>query len=160
MPRLNNIIRCLLLYALLIGITACAGVSGGESSGDSGDQTAQQVAAESTPDAAPPAPQLIAPADGEALPDSSNVRLAWQWVRPLNPDEYYDLRVWRDGEPAYGITWTQVSSFDLSAWLNDQPEGGLFFWQVAVIAGRDGQVEKFVSHALRSKLLTCVHVMP
>lgn len=92
-----------------------------------------------------PAPRLIEPADGMVFDYPQDITLQWEWDRPLEQYEFYDVRVWREGEPAYGISWTPVSEFDLDNWLIDQNQSGTYFWQIAVIAGRDGVLEKQVS---------------
>jgi glucose/arabinose dehydrogenase len=77
-------------------------------------------------------PTLMGPADGATFDNAAGVRLQWTWKRPLNPDEVFDLRVWRDGQEHNGITWTQDSQFNLTAWLLEQQPGD-FGWSVAVM---------------------------
>lgn len=89
------------------------------------------------------APTLLTPIDGAVLQHPAAM-LNWEWERPLLGDEVYDVRVWKEGEPHYGITWSVQSSFDLTDWLRQQ-QPGEYFWSIAVIVGRDGQVERNVS---------------
>jgi len=78
------------------------------------------------------APYLLNPADGATFDNVAAARLQWDWTRPLAEDEVFDVRVWQEGEPAYGITWTTESEFDLTKWLLDRQPGD-YFWTVAVM---------------------------
>jgi putative membrane-bound dehydrogenase-like protein len=91
-------------------------------------------------------PRLLSPEDNAVFSNPSEVSLAWEWVRSLEEGEHFDLRVWREGQPAYGITWTEQTSFALSDWLSQQ-EAGEYFWTVAVITGADGTVEDTIGEA-------------
>ncbi len=82
------------------------------------------------------APVLTAPANDAALDNAAAVVLTWSWGHPLAENEFFDLRVWRDGDPDNGITWTKDSSFDLRDWLLYQAPGH-FNWSVDVIARAD-----------------------
>ncbi len=91
------------------------------------------------------APTLLAPADGAAFDSPMGITLNWDWSRPLQGREMYDVRVWRGDDPHYGITWSDASQFDLADWLRHQKPGE-FQWSVAVIIGGDaGQVERTIS---------------
>lgn len=79
-------------------------------------------------------PTLQSPANGARFANPASVILAWDWVRDLGENEFYDLRVWRDGEPDYGITWTSDSEFSLAQWLSERDSGD-YLWSVAVIEG-------------------------
>ncbi len=98
-------------------------------------------------------PQLLAPEDAAIFGNPAEVILNWDWVRSLGTDEYFDVRVWRAGEPEQGITWSQTSEFDLSTWLSQQPAGD-FFWSVAVISGQDGQVQAVLGEAATARQFT------
>lgn len=91
-------------------------------------------------------PDLLEPADGASFGNPAEVTLSWQWVRQLNEGEYYDVRVWREGDPAYGITWTTERSFSPADWLSQQ-EPGEFLWSIAVIEGSDGEVTANLAEA-------------
>jgi putative membrane-bound dehydrogenase-like protein len=91
-------------------------------------------------------PRLIAPEDNASFSNPSEVSLAWEWIRSLEEGEHFDVRVWREGEPGYGITWTDETHFALSDWLSQQ-EAGEFLWTVAVIEGSEGSVEATIGEA-------------
>ncbi len=90
-------------------------------------------------------PQLLAPVNGAAFDNPAGITLNWEWIRPLQGGEVYDVRVWRGDDPHYGITWSDASQFELTDWLRHQ-EPGEFFWSVAVIVGgEDGKIERTIS---------------
>lgn len=77
------------------------------------------------------APTLLFPDDGATFDNVAEVVLRWQYKRPLAPDESYDVRVWREGEPPNGITFTADTEFKLLDWLLYQTPGN-FNWSVSV----------------------------
>ncbi|MBX3080913.1 MAG: PQQ-dependent sugar dehydrogenase [Anaerolineae bacterium] len=102
------------------------------------------LAAEATSSVAmlqkPDAPSLLQPADGATFSNVAEAKLVWQWGRPLESTEYFDVRVWTEGQPANGITWTKDSSFDMTNWLFNQTPT-TFFWSVAVVKQLDANSE-------------------
>jgi hypothetical protein len=126
---------CCLIILLLI-FTPLASCSAAESA---------STALEISPTPTVPGPHLLEPSDGATFAYPQNITLEWAWDRPLGQYEFYDVRVWREGEPAYGITWSPVGELHLDSWLAGQNQAGVYHWQIAVIAGRDGILEKQVS---------------
>ncbi len=108
-----------------------------------GNDAAIQVAVEATISAQSAAqerqpPTLLTPTPAQQFDNAAAVILKWQWTRPLADDEFFDLRVWHEGDPANGITWTKDSSFNLRDWLLYQKPGD-FQWTVSVVRkGADG----------------------
>ncbi|MBZ0293192.1 MAG: PQQ-dependent sugar dehydrogenase, partial [Anaerolineae bacterium] len=49
---------------------------------------------------------------------AESVILEWQWVRPLEADEMYDVLVWTPGEEPCTMMLTDTSLYDLTEWLN------------------------------------------
>jgi glucose/arabinose dehydrogenase len=99
-------------------------------------------------------PTLLNPADAAVFDNAAAVKLEWDWTRPLAADEVYDVRVWRDGDPAYGITWTQDKKFDLTQWLLYQQPGD-FLWSIAVLKkGAEGQDATEISAAAAPRRFT------
>src|SRR5262245_19112502 len=130
-----------LFFALLL-LAACTSATPQASDADTiGTAVSATLSAElETP------PELLAPVDGATFNNASEVTLNWKWSRPLQGDEWFDVRVWQGDAPHYGITWNETSEFDLADWLRHQ-EPGKFFWSVAVIVGdEDGEVERTVSN--------------
>lgn len=114
---------------LLLALTACSAAPPIQSAADAPTPAAQAAA-----------PQLVTPVDGSVFPFVEAILLEWRWDAPLAEDQYFDLRVWQAGQPAYGITWTKETRFDLTTWLREQYRTGTFYWQVALIRGVDGQL--------------------
>lgn len=89
-----------------------------------------------------PAPELIKPQSGESI-QAPNIRLEWDWDGELGENDYFDVRVWLEGEPGHsGIAWSEEEE-----WQIDPREWpvGKYFWSIAVIRGRDGKVERVLS---------------
>jgi glucose/arabinose dehydrogenase/cytochrome c553 len=78
------------------------------------------------------APHLLTPEDGVSLDNVAAAKLTWTWTRPLAEDEVFDVRVWQEGEPAYGIAWATEPSYDMTKWLLDR-QPGEYFWTVTVM---------------------------
>lgn len=89
-------------------------------------------------------PQLVVPEDGAVFENPLDVNLSWNWIRALNEGEAYDVRIWREGAPHYGITWTQENTINLAQWLSAQQPGD-YFWSVAVVRGENGEVSESLS---------------
>lgn len=81
------------------------------------------------------APVLLAPDDGATL--TFPVTLRWSWNGTLQEDEWFDVRVWPEGLPHYGIAWTKEPQV-VVANPGIQIQGTVY-WSVAVIRGRDGK---------------------
>ena len=88
-----------------------------------------------------PAPLLLEPANGAQF-GGGQVWLRWRWDGQLGPDEHFDVRVWQEGKPHYGVAWTEKPEHLLNL---DALGGGGYYWSVAVIRGRDGKWEKDLS---------------
>jgi hypothetical protein len=88
-----------------------------------------------SPTATPVAPKLSNPPNGVDL--VGQITLSWTWDGSLGSDEYFDVRVWKDGRQAWGVAWTKETQ-----WTGDPLHGdGNYNWQIVVIRGRDGQWE-------------------
>ena len=86
----------------------------------------------------------MSPADGQQFETDENVLLQWSYGCQLAEDEYFDVQVWREGEARKGVTWTK----DSQHWLDHSAFGeGRYYWSVAVVRGRDGVVEGWVTDA-------------
>ncbi|MGI6207940.1 MAG: serine/threonine protein kinase [Anaerolineae bacterium] len=77
-----------------------------------------------------PAPALLEPADVTHFPGDATVQFVWQFDGQLQPGETFDLRVWRQGEPAWGIARTTETVYQ----QRGAPAGpGEYSWQVVVV---------------------------
>ncbi len=76
------------------------------------------------------APQLQEPADVTHFAADGNVDFSWSFEGQLRAGESFDLRVWRQGEPAWGIARTTANEYR----LRGAPNGaGEYSWQVVVV---------------------------
>ncbi len=145
-----------ILIVLLSALSTLSACSGG------GGSNQQQIdtAVTGTLAAQPPLPPiLIAPAAAATIENAWNLTLDWAWVRDLDASEYYDVRVWRPGEPAYGITWTREPTFNLSNWMQAQSPGE-YRWSVAVIEGVGGEMQREVTAMAQPRTFTVADTSP
>ncbi len=94
----------------------------------------------STPTSTPtpklyPAPALLLPEDGAQFVAGMAAELTWSWAGELASDEYYDVRVWQEGEPHNGVAWSK-EPFLLFTGETAIP----YRWAVAIIRGQGGQM--------------------
>ena len=135
----------LLLVTVLVFLAAC---SPAEEISPTPDIDAIVAATVSAQQAEFYQPALLSPANGANFANPASVVLSWEWVRALDEGEFFDVRVWREGEPDYGIAWSSETEFNLAEWLSQQ-EPGQFLWSVAVIEGdsESGTVGSLVGDA-------------
>jgi hypothetical protein len=90
-----------------------------------------------TPTATPtptpyPPPVLEEPVDA-VTSEGRLPPLFWNWERELAEDEYFEVRIWHNGDPYHtGIVWVKRSPFDFN--LKGFPTGK-YFWSIAVMRG-------------------------
>lgn len=76
------------------------------------------------------APVLLEPADVTRFPADSGVDLKWQYDGQLQPGEAFDIRMWKPGEPAWGIARSTSTEYHLQG----PPKGaGEYSWLVVVV---------------------------
>lgn len=87
-----------------------------------------------------PAPTLISPDDGARFGAEVPAELRWSWAGELASDEYYDVRVWQEGEPHRGVAWTKEPLLLFAG------EPTIHYrWAIAVIRGEGGQMVEQLS---------------
>jgi serine/threonine protein kinase len=73
---------------------------------------------------------LLEPGNDASFSAGDTITFRWQGGSTLQGSQYYDVRVWREGAPHYGV----VSSQTTQASINANALGtGTFFWSVAVV---------------------------
>jgi hypothetical protein len=85
-----------------------------------------------------PAPQLLQPEDVVFFSRGAGNEylMRWQWAGTLRADEWFDIRVWQEGTPHYGVAWTKQPEYLYDLCLKGS---GYFLWTVAVVRGREGR---------------------
>jgi hypothetical protein len=73
------------------------------------------------------APVLEEPNQGADAGGEAPV-LRWHWERPLAENEYFDVRVWQEGQPAQGIAWAKEAWYEMRGLA-----GGKYSWSIAVL---------------------------
>lgn len=82
-----------------------------------------------------PAPVLLSPEDGARFPGGTEVVIHWAWEGELGADEHFDVRLWKEGAPHYGVGWSKEHRYAVVG----EP-GVTYYWSVAVIRGEGGQM--------------------
>jgi len=101
--------------------------------------------AESTPESAlaaedaifADAPQPVIPTDDTVFDDHRDITLKWEWHRPLNDDEYFDVRIWQPGERDQTVSFVTEKELYVSDWLQTKP-WGIYLWSVTAVTGEIG----------------------
>ena len=87
-----------------------------------------------------PAPVLLFPEDGANFPPAERVELRWRWEGELGEHEHFDVRLWKEGAPNYGVGWSKEEHYAVEG-----DPGVTYYWSVAVIYGKDGQMVEQLS---------------
>jgi hypothetical protein len=99
-----------------------------------------------------PAPSALVPLDQQVFAGrGANLVLQWSSVRVLDPEAWYEVRVWKDGSAAVQRAWTKSTSWTVPNQLYPGPKGKVFHWDVAVVL-RDGRAVRLLSE--RSQVRT------
>ena len=91
-----------------------------------------------------PAPVLLQPDDIVFLSQEGDTlyTMRWEWDGELQPDEWFDVRIWRPGMPHHGVAWTKEPEYLYDICLKGN---GLLYWTIAIIQGQDGLWEANLS---------------
>lgn len=73
------------------------------------------------------APVLVSPGEGESV-SGATITLRWTWEGTLGDDEYFEVRLWRQGTAPQGITWTKGSTHQAGGL-----PAGQYLWSVVVL---------------------------
>jgi hypothetical protein len=87
-----------------------------------------------------PVPVIIFPEDGANFPPGARVELRWAWGGDLSEHEHFDVRLWKEGAPNYGIGWSKEEHYTVK-----RDPGVTYYWSVAVIDGKDGKMDRQLS---------------
>ncbi len=89
-----------------------------------------------------PPPELISPKPNEKLP-GQDAALRWAWSGTLGDNEYFDIRLWREGTPRKSIAWTKDRYY-----TERSLPSGWYSWTVVVIRGQNSIIEQELASAL------------
>jgi LysM repeat protein len=95
----------------------------------------------STPGRAFPyiAPEVLGPADQAVFRDcETRIVLHWASVGILDEGQWYEVRVWSNGQAEAHRAWTKATSWAVLHSLCPGPTGDIFYWDVSVVQ-RTGQ---------------------
>ncbi len=86
-----------------------------------------------------PVPQLLSPREAQDVHEEV-VILRWSWPGTLGEDEYFDVRMWREGSAKAGIAWTKNLEYQ-----QRDAENGWYHWTIVVVRGQNGVIERELS---------------
>jgi serine/threonine protein kinase len=74
-----------------------------------------------------PVPMLVSP-ENEATVGSEFTQLVWTGSLKTNGNEWFDVRLWQEGQAHLGIAWTQALHYECRP-----PKSGKWYWAIAII---------------------------
>ena len=89
-----------------------------------------------TPEITYPAPTLLAPLEKDAGSLRGQVTFRWDYPRPLNENEAFQVLAWKEGQPHWGVAepWTGTEQVvNLDAVLPLRAGTGEYLWSVVVL---------------------------
>jgi len=88
-----------------------------------------------------PAPGLVGPADGSNFKGDETILLIWDTPTPLSEDEWYEVQLWREGEPPEVVQWVKEGTWKVES----RYYSGRYLWRILVVRGQDGRKEMNLS---------------
>ena len=88
-----------------------------------------------------PAPELLEPAEDQAIDPGRPIVLRWRWYRELNAGEEFKVDFWRDDSSSTGITSTLTSETCYTLTLSPEAAIGTYGWTVGVVYAPSGSAE-------------------
>ena len=99
----------------------------------------------STPSISYPAPTLLAPQEKDAGSLLGQVTFKWSYPRKLNPNEAFQVLIWKQGQPHDGaaeLTTETQQTINLDTVLPSRGGPGDYFWTIVL---REKRTEKILS---------------
>ncbi|MGB0384670.1 MAG: hypothetical protein ACPGWR_07595, partial [Ardenticatenaceae bacterium] len=93
---------------------------------------------------------LLEPSDSGVFSKNEEITFSWSGGGTLEENQYFDLRVWKEGAPNYGIVDAYASSHTLRG---DQIGSGEYYWSIAVMDRTSGQPIELVPQAPPRKII-------
>jgi hypothetical protein len=103
--------------------------------------TTATTAATPTPEPLFPAPGLVGPGDGSNFKPSDDILLIWDTPTPLSEDEWYEVQLWREGDPPDVVQWVQEGTWK----VEPKYYPGRYQWRIRIVRGQEGQKEMNLS---------------
>jgi serine/threonine protein kinase len=89
------------------------------------------------PATATPVPSTVAPVLTGSSAKSGAVVLSWSYGGQLGPNQYFDVRIWQNGQPPI-INGTQQTSYTIGGSV----PAGTYNWTIAVMSKQNGTVQQ------------------
>jgi hypothetical protein len=88
-----------------------------------------------------PAPGLHGPGDGDDFKPNDDILLIWGTPTPLLEDEWYEVQLWREGEPSKVVQWVKEGTWKVGSGYYP----GRYQWRIVIVRGQDGRKEMHLS---------------
>jgi hypothetical protein len=88
-----------------------------------------------------PAPGLQGPGDGDDFEPNDDILLMWDTSTSLAEDAWYEVQLWREGEPPDVVQWVKEGTWKV------EPEyyPGRYQWRILIVRGQEGRKERDLS---------------
>ena len=126
-----------------VGPTAVAVATGDLVSTITPDLIHPSLTATATPTVAPkyPAPGLQGPGDGDDFKPNHDILLMWDTPTPLSEDEWYEVQLWKEGEPPKVVQWVKEGTWK----VEPRYYPGRYQWRIRIVRGQEGKKERDLS---------------
>lgn len=89
-----------------------------------------------------PTIELLHPSQNESAQDRELI-FTWTWDGELEENEYFDLRLWRLGEPEESVAWTKEREH-----TERLSEEGWYSWKVYLVRGQEGVIDQVLTETM------------
>ncbi len=88
-----------------------------------------------------PAPGLVGPAHGSNFKPNDTILLMWDTPTPLAEDEWYEVQLWREGDPPEVVQWVKEGTWKVERTYYP----GRYLWRIRIVHGQEGKKERDLS---------------
>jgi len=88
-----------------------------------------------------PAPALVGPADGSNFKPNDDILLIWDTPTPLAKDEWYEVQLWREGEPPQVVQRVKEGTWKVER----KYYPGCYQWRIRIVRGQEDRKERDLS---------------
>ncbi len=88
-----------------------------------------------------PPPGLQGPGDGSDFKSNDDILLMWDTPTPLLQDEWYEVQLWKEGEPPDVVQWVKEGAWKVERTYYP----GSYQWRIRIVYGQEGTKERDLS---------------
>jgi hypothetical protein len=87
------------------------------------------------------APGLQGPGDGSDFKPNDDILLMWDTPTTLSQDEWYEVQLWKEGEPPKVVQWVKEGTWK----VEPKYYPGSYQWRIRIVYGQEGKKERDLS---------------